>query len=104
MSGGTGSKLATNLTSGGGITPDQQAFAQYTMGEQSMKGASDFSEIPVGTGETWASGVAPMVGEAYNKARMSDADAAAQQSALSSKFNQAGSNIGQLGSLAGGKA
>ncbi|HEX3525159.1 MAG TPA: hypothetical protein VHT52_24105 [Stellaceae bacterium] len=106
MSGPTGNKLATNMTSGGGISPQQQALAQYTMGEQSVQGASEFagSGMPVSTGETWAGGVAPMVTGAYTAARTSDADAAAQQSALSSKFSQAGSNVGQLGSLAGGKA
>ncbi|HEX3525153.1 MAG TPA: hypothetical protein VHT52_24075 [Stellaceae bacterium] len=110
MSGPAGNKLATSMTSGGGISPQQQAFADYTMGQQSLDAASNFSGsgtsggIPIGTGETWAAGVAPMVGRAFNEATTSDKDAAAQQSALSSKFSQAGSNVGQLGSLAGGKA
>lgn len=104
MSGGLGSKLATADTSGGGISPQQQALAQYTMGEQSVQGADQFgSSMPVSTGETWAAGVAPMVTRAYTAARMSDADAAALQSAQSSKFNSVGQGIGQLGGSLGGK-
>lgn len=104
MSGGVGSKLATANTSGGGISPQQQALAQYTMGEQSLKGASDFasSGMPVSTGETWAAGVAPMVDKAYLEARMSDADAAAMQATQSAKNNSIGQGIGSLGSSKGG--
>lgn len=105
MSGGLGSKLATSMTSGGGISPQQQAFANYTMGEQSIKGASDFgnSGIPVGTGETWASTVGPSFQGAKMEAQMSDADAAAMQKTLSSKFSSAGQGVGQLGGALGGK-
>jgi hypothetical protein len=104
MSGGVGSKLATADTSGGGISPQQQALAQYTMGQQSMQGAAEFgnSGMPVSTGETWAGGVAPMVTKAYDEARMSDADAAALQSAQSSKNNSIGQGIGSLGGAKGG--
>ena len=113
MSSLTPSGKATNATSGGGISPQQQAYADYTGAEDAVSGASAFSSsgtqggIPIGTGETFAAGVGPAFTTAGLAAKMSDADAAALQRAQT-QSNQATkggvqSGIGLLGSAAGGK-
>lgn len=103
---GVGGKAATNATSGGGVTPQMQSYADFTGAEQSVQGASNFSQIPIGTGETFAAGVGPAAMTAYTAMRQSDALAAAKQAQQASKNNStiggAQSAIGGLGSFLGG--
>jgi len=94
MSGGIGAQL----TQSGGISPFQQAFADYTFGEGTVKNAGTFSNIPMSTNATQGqTGV--FANRALQEAEMSDQDAAAMQAFFNS---QAANLTGGLGTLLGG--
>ena len=95
--GGVGQKL----TAGGGITPEQQALAQYHFGQGAVKAESDFSRIPHSTNLTQAVSGA-RAGAAKEAGQMSQADAAAMTQFLNTQFgNLTGGLGGALGSIAG---
>ena len=96
---GTGG-IGQKLTSGGGITPEQQALAQYHMGQGAVKAESDFARIPHSTNLTQAISGA-RAGGAKEAAQMSQADTAAMTQFLNQQFgNLTGGVGGALGSLA----
>jgi hypothetical protein len=95
MSGGIGAQL----TQGGGISPFQQAFADYTFGENIAKANSAYGgSTPISTMKTQAD-TGAYANKALQMGEMSDADAAAMQAFFNS---QAGNLFGGLGTLLGG--
>lgn len=95
------SKGGGGKASGGGVSPQQQAFAQYTFGQNALANSQAFSQMPMSTGQTQATGGA-YTGEAIQLSEMSDADTAAVNQAQQATKNQKGSDIGGLGSALGG--
>ena len=96
-SGGIGQKL----TSSGGISPEQQALAQYHFGQGAVKAESDFAGIPHSTNLTQAISGA-RAGAAKEAGQMSQADTAAMTQFLNSQFGNLTSGIGSaLGSITG---
>jgi hypothetical protein len=97
---GTGG-IGQKLTSSGGITPEQQALAQYHFGQGAIKAESDFSRIPMSTNLTQAIGGA-RAGAAQEIGQMSAADAAAQAKFLNQQTGNLTQGVGAgLGSIAG---
>jgi hypothetical protein len=96
-SGGIGQKL----TSGGGITPEQQALAQYHFGQGVIKDDYQFAQMPHSTNLTQAVGGSAL-GAAKEAGQMSIADAAAQAKFLNQQTANLTSGVGgALGSIAG---
>lgn len=83
--------IGGKLNSGGGISPEQMALAQYGFGQQSLKAADTFSQTPVSTMQTQADAGA-RAAEAKAASGMSQTDALAQ----ANFFNQ---NLGGIGNL-----
>ena len=95
--GGVGQKA----TAGGGISPDQQALAQYHFGQGAVKAESDFAQIPHSTNLTQAVSGA-RAGAAKEAGQMSQADQAAMTQFLNQQTSNLTSGIGgALGSIAG---
>lgn len=90
-----GSKAASSKSSGGGVSPQQAALAQYTMGQNILKNNTAFANEGLGdsTMKTMSNAGAAL-GGAEQLAGISDQEAATQQSA-----NQ--SNLGSLAQSAG---
>ena len=97
------------LTSGGGISPMQQALAQYTTGQDIVKTTQDF------TGGERAGhggpGISTMATQAFagdrfagakQAAEASQKDAAAQAASINSQFGQLSSGLGSVLAKAGG--
>lgn len=103
--GGKGGSKGEQATAGGGVSPQQMAFAQYTFGENETKNAQTFAGTPMSTGLTQADAGA-YAGEAHQLGQMSDADAKAMAQFIDQQNAQAKQGltqgIGALGSLAGG--
>lgn len=101
---GGGSK-GEQATAGGGVSPQQMAFAQYTFGENEVKNAQTFAGTPMSTGLTQADAGA-FAGEVHDLGSMSDKDAKAMAGFIDQQNQQAKQGItqvaGGLGSLAGG--
>jgi len=95
-SGGIGQKA----TSGGGISPEQQALAQYHFGQGAIKSEADFAQIPHSTNVTQAISGA-RAGAAKEAGQMSQADASAMSNFLN---QQVGGLTSGVGSLLGGKS
>lgn len=96
--GGVGQKA----TAGGGISPDQQALAQYHFGQGAVKAESDFAPIAHSTNETQAISGA-RAGAAKEAAQQSQADAAAQQQFINQQTGNLTSGVGSiLGKASGG--
>ena len=97
--GGGGGKTSTQ----GGISPEQQALAQYTFGENVINDRSMFARQGMGpsTNETLAV-AGSRFGEAEQAAKMSDADFKAMQAFNQQQANSLQSIAGQAGSLIGG--
>lgn len=91
-----GSLIGTSATSGGGVTGPQTANAKFQGAQEAVGGAQTMSNIPIGTGSTFATAVGPGITTATELAKQSDADAAAQQANISSTV---GGGLGALGSL-----
>jgi hypothetical protein len=94
--------------SGGGVSPAQGEWANYTMNENMLNNASQFSSgpggqggIPMSTGKTQADAGARM-GMALQTQQLSQEDTAALTSALNTQKSQLTSGIGSLGTLLGG--
>lgn len=98
---GVGGSKGSKATSGGGVSPQQQAYAQYTFGQNELANSQSFSSIPMSTGHTQADAGA-FAGEAFQLGQMSDQDAAAMTSFINNQKSQATSGIGALGSTLGG--
>lgn len=103
--GGKGGSKGQQATRGGGVSPQQMAYAQYTFGQNEVANAQSFSGIPMSTGHTQADAGA-FAGEAFQLGRMSDEDAAAMTSFINQQAQQQkqglSSGIGALGSALGG--
>ena len=101
---GGGSK-GQQATAGGGVSPQQKAYAQYTFGQNEVANAQSFSSIPMSTGVTQADAGA-YAGMAHQLGRMSDEDAKAMASFIDQQNAQAkqgvSQGIGALGSTLGG--
>jgi len=96
--GGVGQKA----TAGGGISPDQQALAQYHFGQGAVKSMGDFAQIPHSTNETQAISGA-RAGGAKEAGQQSQADQAAMTQFLNQQTGNLTSGIGSvLGKAAGG--
>lgn len=93
-------------SSQGGVSPQQQAYAQYTFGQNEVANATTFGNAGMGmsTGGTQADAGA-FANQAYMLGHMSDEDAAAMMQSNQAKTQGAKSGIGSLGSMAakGGK-
>lgn len=98
----SGGSKGEKATAGGGVSPQQMAYAQYTFGENEVKNAQTFAGTPMSTGLTQADAGA-FAGEAHDLGRMSDADAKAMSGFIDQQKQQATSGIGSLGSALGGK-
>jgi len=96
--GGVGQKA----TAGGGISPDQQALAQYHFGQGAVKAESDFAQIPHSTNLTQAVSGA-RAGGAKEIGQQSQADQAAMQQFINQQTSNLTSGIGStLGKISGG--
>lgn len=97
---GTGG-IGQKLTASGGITPEQQALAQYHLGQGAIQDEFRFSQMPHSTNVTQAIGGA-QAGAAKEAGQMSRADAAAQAAFLNAQNANLTSGVGgALGSIAG---
>ena len=94
MSGGVGAQL----TQSGGISPEQQAFADYSFGENVVANNQKFSSTPMSTMKTQAD-TGAYANRALQEAEMSDADAAAMKAFFNA---QSQTLFGGLGTLLGG--
>ena len=95
--GGVGQKA----TAGGGISPEQQALAQFHYGQGAVKSMADFAPIGHSTNVTQAISGA-RAGEAKEAGQMSQADQAAMTQFLNRETGALTGGIGgALGSLAG---
>jgi hypothetical protein len=88
--------------SGGGITPDQQALANFNFGQNEIGNAGAFSNMPVSTGLTQADAGA-QAARVKAMGQASNADAQAQANAINQQQAAVGQGIGGLGSALGGK-
>lgn len=113
MIGGGGGKGGGQDTAGTGVSPEQQALAEYTFGQGALKAESDFAnEGNIGLGPSTMTTQAvsgPRFGEARQLADMSHEDAKAQaafnqqqESALEKIAGQAGQAFGAGGGGGGG--
>lgn len=96
---GGGSKVST----AGGISPEQQALAQYTFGEANIGDRQTFAQAGMGpsTSESVAIG-GHRFGEAKQAAEMSDADYKAMVAYQQQQQNSLASIAGQAGQILGG--
>lgn len=83
VSNGKGSQQYPYFQSAGGVTPEQQALAQYTMGQDMVSQGSQFANAGTGmsTMATQGAGVGPAFTRAASLAQSSDANQMAMQKA-----------------------
>lgn len=99
-----GQGAAGSAFTGGGVSPEQAAFAQYTRGQNTIEDLGAYGQVPDSTMQTQAISGAT-AGQAFNLGHMSDALAAAQaQFANAQQQASKGATsqgIGLLGKFAG---
>jgi hypothetical protein len=96
-----GGDIGGKATAGGGVSPQQQALAQYNFGQNEIQNNAQFAQLPLSTMKTQAD-TGAFANKALQLSQMSDADAKAMAAAINQQVAGIGSAIGGLGSALGG--